>query len=444
MSQSIEQATEIKKLGLEALMSRAHIIFTSGYHFKGPIQAEQLEQSFIDIVECMTKFEYKINFTNQSQYHWEKHGPFKDRFLVIETQDIEQEFKEVCSRSVEILENSNHYPMVMVLIKHSSTEDFIIAQLSEHTPTDAGSSEVVFNKVIAYYNALTDGDTKEAESILEATKKIQTISTQDMVNLLQKPDFDHQKNIENLLAYPIADNGDHKISLTQIPKYLKAYKQRTRHPVIEYFDIAAMLKQCRQNHPEISRNSIISAVLAKALYLLNVEKKNTPQDHSISFRMLSNILPHDLRQLYSGNYIAFVPVTVDGQDTIEDMAVSIHQRIREFKQTQLDVTLFDLVEGATQDNAVGKEDDEVSFIVTNWNNYTYLNNKGFLNGCTSIKHISGVNLEPKDVLGASLVNRPVMAINLSPDEQLTLSFFPSLDSDEKSREIMDYVNQLLS
>jgi hypothetical protein len=437
--------TEIENIGLEALMSRAHIIFTNGYKFQGKININKLEKSFFDVVDCVNKFEYQLIFKAQNKYQWHQSGPFKNRFIVIESNDIEQEFKAVCSRSIEILKNANHYPMVLVLIVHKTNKEqkpFIIAQLSEHTSLDAGSSEVIFNKIIDYYNALKHGPKEKIDSILESTCKIKTIKTQSMVNLLKQSDFDHQSNINNLLAYPVADIGEHKIALDTIPEFLKSYKQRIRVPVIEYFNIKPIVEKCRSHYPDITKNSIISAVLAKAVYQLNIAEKGKPEGHIISFRMLSNILPDEKRQLYSGNYIAFVPVTIAGQDRIEDIAQSINERIKEFKQTQLDLSLFDLVESAVQANEVGKADDEISFIVTNWNNYSFINNKDYLSDCTSLQHISCVNIEPKDTLGGSLVNRPVMAISLSPDEQLCLSFFPSLDNDQRSQEILSYIKQI--
>ena len=160
--------------------------------------------------------------------------------------------------------------------------------------------------------------------------------------------------------------------------------------------------------------------------------------------MLSNLLPIEMRQQYSGNYISFIPVSVDGHLPIETLAKSIHDRIREFKTTQLNLSLFSLVEDAVKASQVGTVDEEISFIVTNWNNYTFLNQHDYLQGCRSVKHISGVNIEPKDTLGALLVNRPVMVINLSPDKSLCLSYFPSLRSEQETIEIAESMENVFS
>ncbi len=167
-------------------------------------------------------------------------------------------------------------------------------------------------------------------------------------------------------------------------------------------------------------------------------------EHVVSFKMLSNILPLEKRQKYIGNYISFIPVTINGYESIEEIAKDIHDRIREFKTTQLNLSLFSLVEDAVKAAAVGKEDEEISFIVTNWNNYAFIDNPEFLSGCRSIKHLSGTNIEPRDTLGGALVNRPVLVISLSPEDELCLSFFASIRSDDESRAIAEQIEKVFS
>ncbi len=437
---------QVGAIGLECLMSRAHIIFTSGYKFRGRIDTEALQRSFFDVVDSVAKFGYRLHFEAQGRFRWEKQDAFNNRFLVLESDDVEQEFKTLCGRSHELFRDSNQFPMLMAVIRKNDSDDseFIIAQLSEHTHTDAGSSEIIFNKVIDYYNTLQAGDEAARLAILEKARKIQTLDAEAMIELLKEEGFDHATNVEKLQDYPIADVGEHKVPLDTIPGHLESYRQRFRTPIINYFPIGQLVERCRAAHPEVTKNSAISAVLAKGLYNLNVEKKGKPEQHIVSFKMLSNILPVDMRPQYSGNYISFVPVTVDGHAPVEEIAKDIHDRIREFKATQLNLSLFSLVEEAVQASAVGGADEELSFIVTNWNNYAFINDPEFLSGCQSLRHISGVNIEPKDTLGGSLVNRPVMVISLSPGDELCLSFFPSLRSDEETQEIMESIGKVFT
>jgi len=295
---------DIGELGLECLMSRANIIFTSGYKFYGQLDIDNLQQSFINVVDGIHKFKHRLDYTSQSNYQWQQlTGPFKNRFLVVESDDINQEFKNVCGRSFDILANSGHYPMALVLIlennnqqtKPDSEKNFIIAQLSEHTYVDAGSSEVIFNNIIDHYNALTNHDIEKTQSILKVTNKLKTIGTQAMVDLLKQEHFDHQQNIEKLTTYPVADVGEHKVPLDSIPGHLEKFKTRVRKPIIQFFDIKNLVKQCREIYPEISRNSATCAAICKAIYNLNVAIKGAGNEHIISFKMLSNILPENMR-----------------------------------------------------------------------------------------------------------------------------------------------------
>ncbi len=432
-------------IGLECLMSRAHIIFTSGYKFRGRLDVDALQRSFLAVVDSVAKYQYRLSFEAQGRFSWEKHGPFKNRFLVLESDDIEEEFKSLCGRSIELFQDSNQFPMLMAVIKKEEGDDseFIVAQLSEHTHADAGSSEIILNKVLDYYNALAVNDEAALPGILEGAREIKTLDAESMIEQLKRDGFDHVGNVERLMEYPVADVGGHKVSLDTIPGHLESYRQRVRTPIIRYFDIAPLVQQCRVAYPGVSRNSAVSAVLAKGVYNLNVAK-GKPDEHIVSFKMLSNILPVDIRQEYIGNYISFVPVTVEGHRPVEDIAKGIQERILEFKTTQLNLSLFRLVEDAVKAEAVGGADEELSFIVTNWNNYAFINNPEYLSGCQPLRHISGVNIEPKDTLGGSLVNRPVMVISLSPGDELCLSFFPSLRSDEETHEIMESIGKVFS
>jgi hypothetical protein len=442
----------IGELGLENLMSRANIIFTNGYKFCGKLNIDNLQQSFINIVDSIAKFQHQLHSKSQNNYQWQTAGPFKQRFLVVESENIEDEFKNICSRSFDIIKQSNHFPMVMVVIvekqkpeKDSTAQkNFIIAQLSNHTYVDAGSSEVIFNQVVSYYNSLSKQDVQKTEAILEAAKNIKTIDTQSMLDLLKKENFEHQKNVDQLGNYPIADIGEHKVPLDTIPLCLESYKKRIRKPIVQLFNIDLLIQRCRNSNPDLSRNSIICAAIAKGMYDLNVEIKGKSKEHIISFKMLSNLLPEDMKAYYSGNYIAFVPVTVNGHESLEEIANDIQARVTEFKQTQLNLSLFGLVEDAVQASAVGEADEEISFIVTSWNNYSFMNSKDYLTDCDSITHYSGVNIEPKDTLGGSLVNRPVMVISLSPDGRLCLSYFPSLRSDMETQQIAKQMDKIFN
>jgi hypothetical protein len=430
-------------IGLECLMSRANILFTSGYRFRGELDLKNLETSFNAIVSCIEKFEHRMHFTAQDDFHWQHAGASKNRFHMLESDDAEEEFRQLCRDSLALVDDGRHCPMALtVILDKSKRSEFILAQTSEHTYLDARSSEIIFNRIIEHYNALTRGDVAGLEAIVASAARIKTIGSSEMLKLLTAGDYDQDRNIEGLTAYPVADVGEYAIPLSAVPDCLENYKKQRVAPIIQFFDIKELLGHCRIRYPEVTQNSVICAALAKGFYKLNLSEKNKPDDHLISFKMLSDILTPELRQEYSGNYIAFVPVSVDAGKPIDEMAKQIHERIRHFKTTQLDVTIFKLTEQAVEQALVGLADDPLSFVVTNWNNYSFLNNEQYLHGCQSLRHQSGVNIEPKDTLGAILVNRPILVINMSSSDELCLSFFPSLRSDEENLQLAEQIGNV--
>jgi hypothetical protein len=432
---------QVGKIGLESMMSRANILFTSGYRFKGDLNLDNLEASFITIVGCIIKFEYKIHFEAQGNFHWKLGGEFDKRVQVIDCEDIEAEFDELCRHSLSLVEDDKHCPMRLTVIRDKNNpQDFIIAQTSEHTYLDARSSEVIFDWIVNYYNALTQGNTEQLAQVIAAAKNFKTLHSEEMINLLSADGHDREANVEHLNDYPLADVGGYAIPIDAVPECLENYKKQRFAPIKQFFNIAELLNLCRADYPEVSQNSVICAALVKGFYNLNVNVKQKDDKHLISFKMLSDLLSPELRQEYCGNYIAFVPVSVEADKPIQELAKDIHDRTRQIKQTKLDLTLFALTEEAIDAALVGTEEEPLSFVVTNWSNYRFLKNPQYLHGCESVRHQSGVNIEPVDVGGAVLVNRPILVINLSPNNELCLSFFPSLRSEAETLEVISHIS----
>ncbi len=432
-------------IGLECLMNRANILFTNGYRFKGELNLKNLEASYTAITSSVEKFAHQLHFESQNRFHWKPAGPYRKPFEVLESDDLDQAFKDLCKNSLSLLEEGGHCPMVLsVILDKTIGKEFIIAQTTEHTYLDARGSESIFNKILEYYNALCRGELDRLPGIVDSAKDIKTLSGQQILQILSADGHDHEKNVEGLVAYPVADVGEYAIPLRAVPDCLENYKKQRFAPIVEFLDIKKLLDQCRARYPQVTQNSVICAALAKGFYNINRAVKKKPEEHLISFKMLSDLLAPELRQKYSGNYIAFVPVSVDGEKPIEEIAKQVHDRIREFKTTKLDVSIFKLTEEAVEQALVGTADDALSFVVTNWNNYRYLNSDEYLHGCQSVRHQSGVNIEPRDALGAILVNRPILVINMSAPDEVCLSFFPSLRSEEENLEVAKHIGDVIN
>ncbi len=426
-------AVTIGKLGLEGLMDRANIAFTNGYRFKGAIDVQQLQTSIQAVCNSIIKFEHQVHFISQDNFSWQNSAQRDYTLRLVAITDLDEGFAILCSNSYVILRQQNHAPMSFTLIQPPSPKnntEFIIAQLCNHTYVDARSAEVIFNKIIELYNRLCQQDNSAAEAVLSSIQKLHTAPPDIVIEerFNASPKTNHKDNVEKIMSYQIDDVGQYAIPISDLDNTLIKYKATSRKPLIQFFRVDEMIRLCREKQPKISKNSIICAVLVRAIYNINVQEKGIEAEHIISFKMLSDILTPTMRQKYSGNYIAFVPVTVEGNQSLENIAKDIDDRVIEFKSTNLDVSVFSLTEDAVKAAMVGTADEPLSFIVTNWNNITFTTKEDFLNNCQSIRHQSGVNIEPKDCLGASLVNRPVFVINFSPNGELCLSLFPSLES----------------
>jgi len=431
-------------IGLECLMNRANIFFTSGYRFAGPLDVAALEASFHAIADATEKFEYRLHFEAQNRFAWRHAGKQRRRFRLIDCDDLDDAFAELCRGIVEEtkLDGDHHHPMALAVLRQRGSDEFLIAQTSEHTYVDARSAEFLFNRMVAYYNAMMRGDRDAQHDIVASVRRVRTLGSGEMLKVLGLDDGAHERNLQALSRYPLADEGGYAIPLEAVEGCLHDYRKQRFAPIVRFLPLARLLERCRRLHPEVTQNSVICAALVKGMYLLNRQQRQLPESQTISFKMLSDLLAPDLRAQYAGNYIAFVPVSVDGSLPIEEIAFHVHRRIREFKEQKIDASLFRAVEDAVQLGVVGTAHEPLSFIVTNWNNYDFLNTDDFLHGCTSLRHQSGVNIDPRDTLGAVLVNRPVMVINLATPDEVCLSFFPSLRNEAENRALADSIGEL--
>ena len=433
-------------INLEALMNRANIWFTSGYRFSGELNLEHLEASYRAVFASVDKFAHRMRFVAQNDYAWQAEPDLKRHFELIETDDLDQAFAAWCQNSLALAEGAQPCPMALaVLRERAKPQHFILAQTCEHTYVDARSAETLFNLIVDHHNALCLGDAARAAEVLEAARRLHTLSGKEAVQQLTAGGHDHAANVADFSGgYAIADVGAYAIALDQVPACLEAYRRERHAPIYQFFDLRDVVERCRAKYPELTQNAVTCAALAKGFYTLNRATRQAPETHLVSFKMLSDLLRPELRARHSGNYIAFVPVSVEGSLPLVEMAKVVHDRIRHFKDSKLDVSIFQMTEEAVDAGLVGSANDPLSFVVTNWNNYRFLNSAEYLHGCRSLRHQSGVNIDPRDTLGAVLVNRPILVINMASAHELCLSFFPSLRADAENRALLAQIAAALS
>lgn len=439
----MEHSVSTGAINLESLMSRANIFFTSGYRLRGELDIGALRDSVEQVVAAVAKFGQALSYEAQNRYQWVAAGPMAPCFQVTDCDDLQAGFDALCRDSLAFHGDGRHCPMtVTVLRQRGNPHEFIIAQTCEHTYVDARGAETVFNLVADHYNALCTGDAPAQGAALDAARRIETLSGKEMGQLLGETGHDRDANLAVLGAYPLHDAGRFVIQLNELPPLLEQFRRERHAPLAGFHDITARLAECRAHYPEVTQNAVICAVMAKACHDLGVQRRQVPPGHTVSFKMLSDLLEPSLRARYCGNYIAFVPVSVDGSLALPEMAKAVHERIRDFKETRQDVTIFQLTEEAVDAGIVGQETDPLSFVVTNWNNYRYLGSQQYLHGCANLRHQSGVNIAPRDTLGAGLVNRPVMVVNMSAPGEACISFFPSLRAQQENRDLAGHIAAL--
>jgi len=438
----MKMTSVVENIGLEALMDRANIIFTNGYVFDGELNIEQLSKSFKAVVDSVRKFKFQLKYESQSNFHWNKRNDLEKLFNHQISTDIEEAFKTLSSQSLDLIGNN---PILMSVLENKQQAQFIIAVSTNHTYMDARSSNYIFNHIIKHYNASLNNEKQSIDSTINNIMSLRTISGNTFAEqaISARPEINNTDNIDGLLDYTTEDVGKYGIERSELTQCLDNYKKTNHKPLISQLDINNCISNCRKNHPQITKNSVVCAMLVKAIYLVNVEQRNKPQQHKVSFKMLSDLLTVDKRKQYTGNYISFLPVTVDAEISLSEIALQIHNRIVEFKTNGIDISMFSLTEQAIEQELVGTTDETLSFVVTNWTNYDYLTSTNFLYNCKSTKHLSAVNIEPKDNLGAALVNRPVVAINFSPNTELCLSFFPSLKCPQENKDLLIKFKTLL-
>lgn len=434
----------VGKINLEGLMSRSEILFTAAYLFEGDLDIDQLRDSYYTITNEINKFKHQIEYSAQNDFHWCAFNDYGERFHVFESEDIEEKLKNISADGFQLRASSRQFPLQFLVINSSTDKRFYLAEMCSHEFIDNRSAETIFHLIVDHYNASYFGDEAAKSEAVSNAQQLKTLDAQSMLKLIKRDDYDEVSNMANLENYVISDAGGHGVCLETLPELLPEFQKRRRFPEGCQVDAGPMIEECRRVHPEVTKNAVITAVLHKAIYNINVRDKQVHQQQTVSGKMVADLLTPGLREQYIGNYIAFVPVSSEGEASIADIAKSIHNRIVEFKSKQIDVTCFNFVEQGAEENAVGTENEDLSYVITNWNNYRFLAARTFLVGCESIALHSAVNVAPLDAGGAALINRLIVVINLNFDDQLCFSMFPSLRDDAENKRLVNEVERLFN
>lgn len=451
---------------LDASMACCGVMFLCGYHFRGELHTEYLRQSVEAILVNVARLQYDVHSDNRFRAtltpranklaDTEKPATL-GLFRVIETEDLQQTYRAVYQSLGTEGAYSDRPPMQFVLLrppKHS--KEFMILQCGRHSHCDGSSAVMLLNWVVEYYNALQGNDQVAQEKLVAQASRLNSPGPDEIYSLWTKrdqtrirlPRQQHIKNIARLMSYKTLDNGGHATAFKDIPHAFARFRDHPTPPLTATFQIKELIQQCHTEYAELSPHNIVCALIAQAFQQVKDSsedgrrfKTEVSGDRQVSFRVMIDILNLAQRRTMIGNYIAYVPITVDGSLPLADLAHVISQRVLHVKQSRADVSMYKMLEFALGSGMATRVNDPVSYIVSGINNLTQNANPNFLQGATCDHFHALANAIPRDEHGAKLNNRPTLCFSISRQYNLCLSFFNTVSDPQTPHRVLNVLSK---
>lgn len=441
--------TPIGRLGVESLLHRAEMRFTNGYCFSGRVEPDILRRSSALIAHAFRKFSYRLTATSETAYAWLRDCRHGAALRIVDCDNLDNAFAELCRDSTGETDDGTHAKMVITLLRSRCSDDFVIAQTCDHAYVDGRSAAFLFNRIVEHYNLTLAHDPVGQQRILTSVHSLRTIGSDELFSLLKHDDVRHQRNITSLGNYPVADGGGYTVPIESIPDHLARGGLRLGPPLIRRFQLGMLNRFQLASFPlsprqRCSMNSLICAAVALGFYRYNNGRPITPRPSTISFYVCVDLLGQQLRARYSGNYIAPVPISVDASRTLPEVAFQIDERVREIRAQGLHLSVFRAMEEATRQPVLRMDDSPLSFAISNWTNHEFLGRAEFLRNCQSRGHFGGFNVNPADSLGAGMINRPMVVINRSVENECCVSIAPCLNAETNRAALMSSIAETIS
>ncbi len=424
--------------GSEHLYCDSKAFLINSYKFEGFPDIEVLEEAFYAVVDNVARLNYQLKHVDDNKWEWQETDHYNDRFLVMKSSDIDRELEDLSEAAaiMSLSVDSNHSPMILAVIQSicdSGKDEFYITQICSHLYLDGRSAEYLFNLIVDYYNALSCGDTLRPEEIIRSAKQLRTISSDSVLSDLLdtvSPTI-HHGNIRELSSLETCDVGEYTIRQDLMPTDLNVCPS-----VFRRFELANIVRSCRDEYPHLTRNSIILATLVKAFYNHNITDRHKAENHKISFFMFTDLLLPELRKQYCGNYVSGFPVTVEGNRDLEDIANDIGAIITAYKASKMDWSISALGPSAKRCNTLTKQQvkdatefqNNLSFMVSNWTNFRFDSDSNFLNNCRTLEHRNALRMEP-DGRALTQINHLVLIVSIGPRNSLCVSMMYALKNE---------------
>ncbi|AFJ01570.1 hypothetical protein Q7C_395 [Methylophaga frappieri] len=432
---------------LDASMVRCGITFIFAYRFSGSIDPDLLEESVNTLLSQVPRLQKKMVLLEKYRGQWQTPNFIKPLFSIDDNAVLDEVLSMAYQNVGMTSEDPKVPPMHFTLcLEPTQPTQFIILQTGKHSYCDGKSATMMFNHVITFYNALLTDDKQAQQTTIDAVSAL-TSPTPDDVFALRKQTqpiieisrWQHIKNIARLMTYKVSDKAQHSTSHKQLPNQFKQFQQTSATPLVQRFDMSSLIDYANQHCPDVSPNNLICALIAKATYAVNRKFKNQPTAYQISFRMMIDIFNAPMRKRFIGNYIAYLPVTVDARMPLMSIADRINDRLFNARLKREDISMYKLLEFALGSGMANKTNDPVSYIIANIDNITLNHNPTLMQGATYLKTDVTANSVPQDLGGAQLNNRPTLCFNLSKENLLMISFFNTVTNPLAGQQLLESV-----
>lgn len=433
---------------LDASMVHCGVVFIFAYRFNGTIDIEQFNASVNAVIGHVARFQQSIILQENYQAQWQDAAVRAPLLRTIEVDDLDQALECAYQNIDSNHQTQQHPPMFFTLyIDRNQPNNFIVSQSGKHSYCDGKSAIALFNHVLQHYSAALCNDLTTQQNIVDNICSLSSPGPDDLYalransqRLINIGRWQHICNILRLMTYKVSDRAQYATPHSALPARLQEFRHTPSTPLLRSFNISALIRYCDSHCPQVSPHNMICALVAKASYALNCAVKKQPDAHQISFRVMVDILNAPMRGQYIGNYIAYLPVTVDGRLPLHVIAAAINERLLNARQNREDISMYKLLEFALGSGMANKRNDPVSYIIANIDNISLTHNPHMLQGAQYQQFCATANAAPVNLGGAQLNNRPTVCFNLAADNRLLLSFFNTVTDPQINSLLLDNID----
>ena len=308
--------------------------------------------------------------------------------------------------------------IVFKLVKNKN--QFFLGIIIDHSICDAASVNYVINKIIEIYKEKNIKG--ELKSVINPEIKsfINNIQNRKIEQVISKDKLSNFTTLINNVENPVYDKEIKK-------KDLKKFKNNKKIKVYEFG--MEKINNIQSKNPNISKNSILSALICKAYSKINKINK-------FSFYMMLRIDNYNKKEYCLGNYVVAVPIHINTDKKIENVANEIKEQIMKFKNQELEYTSLVLGEKLDYKN-LPKFRDPYTFTISNCTDYEI-----FDKNIEMKSSIITASINPINENYANYVTKQAIAITINK-ENIMIAFSPSIIKENDISDLGKVLNDFL-